>query len=90
MTDDQIPHDFLAELARNYILVTVSGELLADSSIPDIDLFLSDPREYRRLHPYVPPSRKQRLKTWIGARREKLGEKLYETVAGIPFPDDSW
>ena len=74
-----VPPEFSNDLLKYHLLT----ELNAVS-------FLSDPAEYRRLHPYVPPTCTQQLKTWIGAKREKLGEKLYSLVAGIPFPDDSW
>ena len=85
-----VPPEFSNDLLKYHLSLSVSQELLEDSQIPDLDLFLSDPAEYRRLHPYVPPTCTQQLKTWIGAKREKLGEKLYRLVAGIPFPDDSW
>ena len=91
MADENLtPEGFRQEIVKNAMQVYISDELLADSWIPDVGLFLLDPDEYRRRHPYVPPTRKQRLKTWIGARREKLGERLYTLVAGIPFPDDQW
>lgn len=85
-----VPPEFGNDLLKYHLSLSVSQGLLEDSQLPDLDLFLSDPAEYRLLHPYVPPTRKERLKTWIGAKREKLGEKLYSLVAGTPFPDDDW
>lgn len=90
MTDNLVPPEFHAEMVKNSIAMSVSNELLQDSRIPDLNLFLSDPAEYRRRYPFVPPTRRQQFKTWIGVRREKLGERLYEFVAGIEFPDDQW
>jgi hypothetical protein len=90
VTDNLVPPEFRKALVKQYFRLSVSDELIADSQIPDLDLFLSDPVAYCLKHPYVPPTRRQRLKTWIGTRREKLGEKLYEFVAGTDFPDDQW
>lgn len=85
-----IPPAFAIEILKNSVLLSVSDMLAADSCFPHFDEFLTDPVAYRLKHPYVPPTRKQRIKTWIGAKREKLGEKLYSFVAGLPFPGDSW
>ncbi len=79
-TEDEelVPAAFKNEIMR----FVVSEELFRDSQIAGLNEYLTDPAKYRREHPPVPPTRKQRLKTWIGIRRDKLGERLYELATG--------